>query len=261
MPTRLIAQLTWQEFRDNLNDNTIVIVPVGSIELEGLHLPLGVDTIVAQSLALALSDIPEVLIGPTLPIGYSKWFMPFPGTISLELDTLIHVLYEYASSLISHGVRRLVFLNAHRGNNGAIESVAHKLISERKIHVAMLNIWKLANDLSIQKNCHIQERRFTHAGEIMTSLMLALDSEKVAVDKMVADQVKSPEGSAFKIINSLGETEFKGSVQTVFQDIRQITNSGTMGDPSKASLEKGKALLNEMITYICAFIEEFRKLN
>jgi creatinine amidohydrolase len=256
----MIADMTWEAFRDAVEVDTVAVIPVGSIELEGPHLPLGVDTIVARALAHSLDGIPGVLIGPTLPIGYSKWFMPFAGTISLEMETLIRVLDEYARSLIAHGVRRLLFLNAHRGNNPAIEAVARTLIAERKAHVAMINVWKLVNDLAAAPENQIDEGRFSHAGEAMTSVIMALAPETVVTEKLSADKLKSPLGGTFKVKNSLGDTEFQGSVQTLFQDLRQITETGTMGDPSGASPEKGRRLTEQIAAYTRAFIREFQKL-
>ena len=116
-----ILEMTWEEFRDSVDSKTVVVIPMGSTELEGLHLPLGVDTIVAEGVARNLAGEEGVLIGPLLPIGYSKWFNPFPGTISLEHETLIRLLLEYCTCLINHGIKRLVFLNSHRGNNATVE--------------------------------------------------------------------------------------------------------------------------------------------
>jgi creatinine amidohydrolase/Fe(II)-dependent formamide hydrolase-like protein len=123
----------------------------------------------------------------------------------------------------------------------------------------MLNIWKLANDL-IAGSDLIKEGRFTHAGEIMTSVILALKPETVVTGKIMPDKVKSPKGSAFEVKNSLGETAFKGSVQTVYQDIRDVTDTGIMGDPTAASAEKGEAVLKLITDYVMAFVWEFRKL-
>jgi creatinine amidohydrolase len=201
-----------------------------------------------------------VFIGPTLPIGYSKWFLPFAGTISLETETLIRVLTEYVESLITAGIRRFVFLNAHKGNNACIESTARRLVAEHRIRVAMLSLWKLAHDLCAVKDGAIAEGRFTHAGEIMTSAVMALAPETVVCDRIFADRVKSPEKTAFTVKNSLGETEFMDSVQIVFQDIRSVTDSGTMGDPSAATAEKGEAVVERIAAYVRAFLMEFRKL-
>jgi creatinine amidohydrolase len=261
MPTAMIARMTWEDFRDRVDAHSVAVIPIGSVELEGPHLPLGVDTLTAEAVARGLDGAPGVLIGPTLPVGYSKWFMPIAGTISLEMETLIRVLSDYAGSLIAHGVRRILFLNAHRGNNAAIEAVAHSLIAEKMVRVAMINIWKQANDLAAAPDSGIAEGRFTHAGEVMTSVIMALAPEAVKADRIRADRVASPPGSAFKVRNSLGETEFDGSVQILFQDIRQVTGTGTMGDPGPASAAKGGSLIQAITAYSRNFVAELRKLG
>jgi creatinine amidohydrolase len=254
-----IADMSWEEFRDAVDQAAIVLIPLGSTELEGLHLPLGVDTIVAEGVAARLTEEEGVLVGPALPIGYSKWFNPFPGTISLEHETLTRVLRDYCTAMIRHGVRRLVFLNSHRGNNSCVEVVAQSLILEQPVSMGMINIWKLANDL-IAGTDLIEEGRFTHAGEIMTSVVMALKPETVIASKMKADRLTSPRGSTFTVKSSLGDTQFEGSVQTFFQDIRTITATGIMGDPQAATPEKGRALLDLIVDYARAYLRELRRV-
>ncbi|MGD9238584.1 MAG: creatininase family protein [Desulfobacterales bacterium] len=261
MDKAFIAALTWEEFRDAVNSKTVIVVPVGSTELEGPHLPLGVDTIMADGVASKLAGEPGVLISPTLPIGYSKWFHPFPGTISLEHDTLTRVFLEYCTCLINHGVKRIVFVNSHRGNNTCIEVAAHTLIKERKVRIGMLSIWKLANDLTSRESGMIREGKFTHGGEIMTSSIMALEPETVVIDKIAPESVKSPVESLFEVKNSLGDTAFKGCIQTVYQDIRDVTETGVMGDPTAASADKGESILDLVTDYARAFIQEFRNLT
>jgi creatinine amidohydrolase len=255
-----LLDMTWEEFRDCVDQKLVVVIPMGSVELEGPYLPLGVDTIVAEGVARRLEGEEGVLIGPSLPFGYSKWFMPFPGTISLEHATLTALLMEYCRSLISHGVKRFVFLNAHRGNNACVDEASRTLILEGPLRIGMLGLWRLANDLAAGKQGLIREGKFTHAGEIMTSVLLALKPETVVTQGMRADSPKSPEGSPFRILNSLGETFFQGLVQTVYPHIREITGTGVFGDPTTASAEKGEALLDQMTAYIKAFLQAFRKL-
>jgi creatinine amidohydrolase len=255
-----MARMNWEAYRDAVNDRTVAVIPLGSTELEGVHLPLGVDTLAAEAVAGRLDGEPGVIIGPALPIGYSKWFTPFPGTVTLEQDTLCRVLGEYGDCLVRDGIRRLIFLNAHKGNNAAVTTVSHELIARHGISVAMLSIWKLAHDMAAARPGWIREGRFTHAGEIMTSVMMAAAPDSVAREKIAPGGVRSPQGLEFKIKNSLGDTEFRGSVQTVFQDIRQVTDTGVLGDPGAASAEKGESLIACIADYTRAFLREFRKL-
>lgn len=254
-----LMDMAWQEFREAVTPATVVLIPMGSAELEGSHLPVGVDTIAAEGVASQLAGMEGVIIGPTIPIGYSKWFMPYPGTISLEQDTLVRLLGDYCNSLIRHGVGRLVFLNAHRGNNAAVETVAHGLIDSHGVKVGALNIWKLANDLTAGKDM-VAEGGFRHGGEIMTSLIMALRPDTVVEAEIKPDQVKQSPDSAFAFKNSLGDAELDGVAQTVFRDIRQVTDTGIMGDPSAASAEQGRAILDLVVSYIRIYLMEFGRL-
>ncbi|HDR16732.1 MAG TPA: creatininase family protein [Desulfobacteraceae bacterium] len=260
MGTAFIENMSWEAFRDAVSEDPVVVVPMGSTELEGPHLPLGTDTIVADGVARRLDGGPGVLIGPTLPIGYSKWFLPYPGTITLETETLIQVLVEYIGSLIIGGVKRFVFLNAHKGNNAAIESASRRILEHHKVRMGMLSIWKLAHDLCAVKDQMAEEGRFTHSGELMTSAVMALEPESVVENRIRADTVKPLENSLLNLKNSLGETEFMGSVQIVFQKIQDVTDSGTLGDPTAATAEKGEAVIKRIVEYAQAFLVEFRKL-
>lgn len=260
MKKSYILHMTWEEFREAATlPNAVAVIPLGTTEQEGTHLPLGVDTIVAEGIAKGLEGEEGILIGPLLPIGYSKWFSPFPGTISLEHETMVGVLRDYCISLIDHGLRRLVFLNAHRGNNACIEVTSRNLTASHSVRMGMLSVWKLANDLTAGME-GLREGRFTHAGEIMTSLVMALRPETVVTRRMQSGSIRSPQGSSFRVNNSLGEVTFRNSVQTVYQDIREITDTGTLGDPSHASVEKGKKILGMILDYTRDFLQEFRTL-
>ena len=255
-----LLDMTWREFQEAVTPQTVVVIPLGSSELEGTHLPLGVDTIAAEGLAARLTGLEGVIIGPCLPIGYSKWFLPYAGTISLEQDTLIKLLGDYCGSLVRHGVERLVFLNSHKGNNAAVETTAHSLIDQHQVKVGMLNLWQLAGQLTAGKPELVAEGAFRHGGEIMTSLMLALRPEAVVRQEIKPDQVKQRADSAFGFRNSLGDAALGGAVQTVFRDIRQVTDTGIMGDPSAASAERGEAILELLVSYARQYLAEFKQL-
>ncbi len=152
-----------------------------------------------------------------------------------------------------------MFLNSHKGNNSAVEVAAHSLIKESGVKVGMLSLWKLANDLVAGKGL-IEEGGFTHAGEIMTSVVLALKPEAVSLAQARPGSVKPLTGTELKPLNSTGDTAFRGLVQTVFQDIRQITDNGILGDPSGATVEKGRAVLKLIVDYAKAFLQEFRRI-
>jgi creatinine amidohydrolase len=260
MEKSFLSDMTWMEFRQVVDSNTVAVIPTGSMELEGPHLPLGVDSITAEHISGKLDGDKGVVIAPLLPIGYSKWFNPFPGTISLEHETQVRLLTDYTTSLIRHGIRRIVFLNSHRGNNSAIEVVSRNLVEEYNVRIGMISVWKLANDLTAKHPGMINEGKFTHAGEIMTSLILAIRPDTVVKEHITGEKVKSPPNTKFIVKNSLGETLFQDCIQILYQDTRDVTEKGTMGDPTPATAEKGEKIIGMIVEYTKAFISEFRKL-
>ena len=99
------AAYSWAEVHEMERENTIILIPLGSTEQEGIHLPLGVDTYVAEAIAQAVAKEADCLVGPTLPVGYSEWFLEFPGTVSLKIETLTQVLREYIFRYLQKGLK------------------------------------------------------------------------------------------------------------------------------------------------------------
>jgi creatinine amidohydrolase len=177
----------------------------------------------------------------------------------VEQETLVLLILDYCRCLITHGARRILFLNSHAGNNSAIETASRILQNEAQVMLAMIDIWRLTGDLVADKDI-IDEGRFTHAGELMTSVVMALRPESVIVEKMIADKVKSNTQTKFQTKNSLGAVIFNNSVRTIYRKIEDLTETGTMGDPSTSSPQKGQEVLALALEYVKAFITEFRKL-
>ena len=235
--------------------NTTILIPLGSTEQEGTHLPLGVDTLAAESLANEVAKETDALVGPALPLGYSEWFLDFSGTISLKLETVTQVLREYASSLIHHGFRKLIFINGHTGNSAAVDVVARECTMNQNTQIAMVEIWKIANSLA-KGIPDLKENAFKHAGEIMTSVMLYLHPDMVTMDRARVEYVKSAQGP-FKAKSSLGPAEFKGIEIRLYDKAKNLTESGIMGDPLSATAEKGGAIFNHLKSYLIDLVKHF----
>ena len=233
----------------------IILIPLGSTEQEGIHLPLGVDTYVAEAIAQAVAKKTDCLVGPTLPVGYSEWFLEFSGTVSLKIETLTQVLREYISSLIHHGFKKFIFINGHRGNSPAVDVVSREFIMSHEVQIAMVEIWKIANSLAkdIPK---LKENVFKHAGELMTSVMLYLHPDTVDMKRAKAEYVKSKKPH-FTAKSTLGPVEFKGVEITLYDKAKSLTESGIMGDPLSATPEKGKIIVNTITSYLIEMVKNF----
>jgi len=249
------AAYTWTEVGEMERGDKIILIPLGSTEQEGIHLPIGVDTYVAEAIAQAVAKETDCLVGPTLPVGYSEWFLEFPGTVSLKIETLTQVLREYISSLIHHGFKKFIFVNGHGGNSPAVDIVSREFVMSHDVQIAMVEIWKIANSLAkdIPK---LKENILRHAGELMTSVMLYLHPDKVNMKKAKVEYVKSNKPH-FTAKSSLGPAEFKGVEIRLYGKAKSLTESGIMGDPLSATAEKGKIIVNTTTSYLIEMVKNF----
>ena len=249
------AANSWAEVHEMERGDKIILIPLGSTEQEGIHLPIGVDTYVAEAIAQAVAKETDCLIGPTLPVGYSEWFLEFPGTISLKIETLTQVLREYISSLTHHGFKKFIFVNGHGGNSSAVDVVSREFIMSHEVQIAMVEIWKIANSLAkdIPK---LKENAFKHAGELMTSVMLYLHPDTVDMKRAKVEYVKSNKPH-FTVKSTLGPAEFKGVEITLYDKAKSLTESGIMGDPLSATAEKGEIIFHTITSYLIEMVKNF----
>jgi creatinine amidohydrolase len=250
-----LAAYSWEEVSEVDKENKIILIPLGSTEQEGTHLPLGVDTYVAEALAKEVAAATGALVGPTLPVGYSEWFLEFTGTISLKMETFTQVVREYCYSLIHHGFRKFIFFNGHGGNAPGVDVVARELKLGNDVEVAMVVIWKIANSLS-KDVPGLKEKDFKHAGELMTSLMLYLQPDTVSMKRAKVEFVRSNK-PPFEAKSSLGPATFKGIEISHYDKAKSLTASGIMGDPLAATAQNGRILFDHIKSYLIDMVNNF----
>jgi len=229
------------------------MVPLGSCEQHGHHLPLFVDSIevtaIAQGAERRLGD--RVLLLPTLWLGSSHHHLDFPGTVSVMPSVYSSVIKSVAQSILKAGFRRLFFLNGHGGNQEpaaqALAELACESAAADDAYLVLSSWWKmLPADLSPE----VDARKISHACAFETSLILALRPELVALDairegRMVLD-------------NHWVRTEDQLSNRvSVFRRFHRLTASGSMGKPSTASADRGQRILDMVTNEVVEFIGDF----
>jgi creatinine amidohydrolase len=259
MKNYFMENLSWPKINDYLKVSNSIIIPIGATEESGNHLPISMDTRLAVNLCEKVSEQTKCLVAPTMPIGHSEWFMEFPGTLSFSYDLLIQILQEYCDNLIVHGFKKLIFISPHGQNATAIGVVGRKLRNKGVI-VSMINPWKILDEI-VSKKTNLIENNVKHAGEIMTSVALAICPNFVDMDLAVAEYVSSNVSTEIKPINSMGESNFKEHTVNMYLRAKELTSSGSMGDPRNASAKIGKEILNTLIDYTVSFINEIETIN
>ena len=180
-----LPEMSFAEVEDILEQVELAIIPTGSNEGHGPHLPLKVDAATSTYVACQVAQqlYPRVLVAPTLAVGHSPQHLEFPGSMTLRVETQIRVLQDYCQSLMGYGIRRFALVNGH-GNNMAVNAQAARRITEELgVRVASFAYWETIDREEIAK---INEGRHYpgHADEFETSMILHICPEHARMDRL-----------------------------------------------------------------------------
>jgi creatinine amidohydrolase len=232
--SRRFDELTDPQIAAALARSPRVILPMGSIEQHGPHLPTGTDFFAATAIALEVADHLDALVLPLCPLGVTPMHMPYPGTVSLRPGTLQDVVTDIGSSLAAHGGREFVILNWHEGNIPALALVAERLHRELGLAVVVVQA------------CYVAEERFgpragglTHGGKIETWSVLGCRPELVHIDRA--------HGSGDRQRGELADQLRRDrSFQPVLTDVRTMSLTGWYGSPEGATEQDARAFVTEL---------------
>lgn len=235
-----IGNLTWKEAEKALSSARLVILPLGSCEQHGFHLPLNTDIVLAEEIATRVAAKVGGLVLPVIPYGQVWSAKDFPGTISLTPETLKAIIRDICTSLYHHGVMNVVLISGHLGNLNYMKEAAREL----KDSGIPLNVWYFCYPRYKELSKGIMETplwndSIFHAGEIETSLMLAVKPEACRMDEAI-------------------EEEPPVAIDLDFRPIpwKEFNKSGVFGDAKSATVSKGKAFMERMVDYISHVIDQ-----
>lgn len=256
----LYADLTWPEVNEAVALNKVILLPVGSTEQHGRHLPLDVDNLLATSVCLEAGrrDPSRILVAPTIPYGFNVHAIDFPGTIHVAYDHFIEFCLDVVKSFAYHGFKRIVIVDGHGSNEHLLEFVGRRAVLESDALVASFMWW---NMLRVDPNFlpSVRESVFpggaAHACEVETSLYLHLCPEKVQMDKAE---------DCITFHNQAGATGFRwfdafgGGPVRLVEWTSSYTPNGVVGQPTLATAEKGRRILDEAVNQLLAWVNEFQ---
>jgi creatinine amidohydrolase len=240
LASRYFTDLTQPEVKLQLEKNPLVILPAGSVEQHGPHLPTGTDIFAANVIAHAVAERMDGLVLPGGPLGVTPMHMPFEGTISLSPETYMAVVTETCASTAKHGAKQLLILNWHEGNSASLALAAEALHREHGLSVVTCHACYVAADLYGASSGGL-----THGGEIEALAVLAYRPELVHVDR-ISDSSDHAHGHH---MDKLRRTR---TFQPVLTDIRSIAATGWFGTPERATEEKGRRMLGDVAEAIAS---------
>jgi creatinine amidohydrolase len=240
---RRFDELTDPEIATALARSPRVILPLGSVEQHGPHLPTGTDFFAATAIALQVAEHLDALVLPLCPLGVTPMHMPYPGTVSLRPSTFQDVLLDIGSSLARHGCREFVMLNWHEGNIPALALAAEQLHREAGLAVVVVQA------------CYVAEERFgpragglTHGGKIEAWSVLGCRPDLVHLDRAG--------GSGDRRRGELADRLRRDrSFQPVLTDVRSMSLTGWYGDPAGATEDDARQFVTELGAEIAARLD------
>lgn len=234
-----LDELTMPEFKEKVNETTIVILPIGAVEEHGPHLPLCTDSIQPEYIAEKVAEKTGALIAPSIRYGFCSSTKNFPGTITISFDTLRSLIYDLLLEFIRNGIKNIVVLSGHAGrvHMAALRLAAERAVNEKEANIMVLSDYDIAYDL-LNKDESIPPDD-GHSGLIETSRILAI-REDLVKGKGEAGNDRPPKFM-------------------VLRDPEKYFPSGVMGEPTNASKEKGEEINDYIVKELVKLIEGIRK--
>ena len=228
----LLAEMTWTEIEAGLEKTRTVILPVGATEEHGPHLPTFTDTIQALEVAKEVARRRPVFVAPPVHYGVCRSTRGFPGTISVSPEALRALVLDLLIAFRDSGFERVLILTGHAGGQhlAALKEAAEKAVASRDIRVS------LVSDFDLIDSRDVETPGDGHAGEIETSRMLVIRED---------------------LVKGLPEKHFPPRPRyLIMKDVRHLMGNGIMGDPSKASKEKGRRFMEMSVQGVLEALKE-----
>jgi creatinine amidohydrolase/Fe(II)-dependent formamide hydrolase-like protein len=247
----VLGELTWPEAHARFKKVDVALLPVGAIEQHGPHLPLDTDAFDARHLAELVAQAcshPKPFVLPLIPYGVSYHHDDFSGTISIQNETLSRLVYDIGMAVVRNGVTKLIIINGHGGNAASLHFAAQMI--NRDAHIFTCVDSGETSDADISNLTETPSD--IHAGEIETSTSLATRPEMVRMNK--ARKYVPQFSSRYLDFSSKRSVDWYARTE-------KISRSGVMGDPTRASREKGEIIWEVMVRNLAEFVEHLKSMS
>ena len=247
-------EFTWPEIREAVAHARVAVLPVGTVEQHGPHLPLVTDVLTATEMSRrAVEAIPsEAVLMPSVYYSFNEHHMDFPGTIAVEGETIVNYITDIGLSLAHHGFRKILLVNGHGSNVPFLDIAARNITIKSEAICAMVPWWSLIPRTLLQE---LRESEFpggmAHGCELETSVLLHLKPELVQMDKAEKDISFQPTEFFYWDLQAPSPIHFQ-------EWFSRYSRTGTVGDPTKATPEKGRQFVEAVVERMTALIREFR---
>jgi len=270
-----ILAMSYAQVQERLQEGNqdVVLVPMGSTEKHGAHIPLGTDSYVTMEVVERTARAADVCYSPLVPFGYSPHHMgrhlEGAGTITLRAETYRRVMTDVARSLIYHGFRKILFVSHHGSNTKPIDEVMRQLRYDTGAYISYYKT-PTERDASVVLDLFDNPPEETpgwHSSELETSVLMATaESAEGLVDmsRAVQDRAHAPAymTDAFSKSDGTSTVKFQGSENIwVPMEHHEYSDTATIGNPFRSTREKGLAMLDRMSAHLTDYVNEVRQFK
>jgi len=249
------AEMSWREVEAAVRAGKAAIFPIGSTEEHGPHSPTG-DYMVTDEIAARVASQTGDVVFPCLPFGYSEYFRHYPGTITLQHDTLFRLLEDVISGLISHGFRHIVLFNGHGGNQPIVSVLLRKIRRDHGLLVPAVSPLGFAKP-EFKREVYAGAK-VEHGGAGMAAYMMYL--RPGTVDLSLAEDWGKKDFHGLPA--DLSGVVFDGSQVSLSLNMEDITPpSGSLSDPRLATAERGERIIQHTVERLVRFMQWFKGID
>jgi len=250
-----LGRMTWKEIEQILPRNPVLLIPIGTVEEHGPHLPVNADNLAADFVARRAAEATDAYLVPAINYGYSPLCSDFPGTISIRPETLTLLVRDVCGALVRQGFRRFIFVNNHGGNQPSCEQVARELKAEHGLIIGNIYPWTIG--YAVMRDAYDEPAAvYGHGGEPETSAMMAMYPDDV-VTSLMASRDPVMTGPFKPRRDNLIEIPGQSVGGTIFYDYGDFFPNGTTGDPTQASAEKGRMWIERVVSFAIDFVKHY----
>ena len=215
----------------------LAVVPTGSVEQHGSHLPMGTDAMAGIAFGKAVAEKLHAVFVPFSVIGVTPYHMPWKGTISLRQSTFITLFTDVVDCLYQHGIRQVLVTNGHEGNIAPLRVAGDDLQQRyRDLRIVFADVWVVVGKL-------FPDLELTHAAEMETQEVMCYDASLVHLDR-----AKDPSELAY---GRAGHDRFRRKdVYTMLKDFREVAPTGWYGSLERCSLERVPEVREKVSSFI-----------
>lgn len=251
--------MAWPEINEAALAGKVALLPAATLEDHGLHLPVDTDVVIAEAVCRRTAELAkdDVVLLPCVTFGYSPHHIDGPGTLTIRWDTFIDYVRQITNSLAYHGFYKILIVNAHGSNRPVLDIAARlTIVQNPDVQCGMLSWWDLK---SVKKAVEaFRESEWTgHACELETSVYLAVDPDRVRMDLARPDI--NPRMSKHFWSDLVDQAPDGYSTKVFMTDYwSTVSETGTWGDPTSSTAEKGETILRAASEELAEIIRELR---